>query len=202
MNADHNPFRRSKIEALRYKLSPHQMEQLLSKLNLNDFRGAIIGPHGSGKSTLLEDIQSQLNKQTISTQHFRVHKETLAPQKKTIINSILNAKHGTVTFLDGGENLGLLQWIRLARKINKLKIPLIATTHYPCPLPSLFKTAINVELCHQFTQMLAGAYWSPNLEALVLNTFKKHKGNMREVFRACYLHLSCETIKPLHTATI
>ena len=190
MNAEDNPFRRSAIANIRYEITSEDLQHILDKLKIQNYCGAILGPHGSGKSTLMEDIQHGLEGEGKKTQWIRIHKESEKSVKRAAIKKILACDVNTINFLDGAESLGVINWITLAYKIKKKRRTLIATTHYPCPLPRIFKTYTSQAQALELTQKLAAEYWNPTLEAVAKNAYTKNKGDVREVFRACYLYLS------------
>ena len=196
MHANNNPFRRSEIAKLRYKLNDVQMHALTSLLQKHHYSGVILGPHGTGKSTLLEDLQSRLTDLGRSTQYLRLHRESPKQEKRQAIKNILLLPKDSILFLDGGENLGWLRWLLFSFQLRWNKVSVIATVHYPCPLPTLFRTRKDTSLMLKLTQQLAGEFWSPYLKNLALKTYRQNNGNMREVFRACYLNLALDRFPP------
>ena len=60
MNAERNPFRSSRIEALPFRFVDGSLDAVLDAFERNARRGAIVGPPGSGKTTLLRELVCRL----------------------------------------------------------------------------------------------------------------------------------------------
>ena len=169
-------------------MSDQSMHALIDRFQNSHCIGAILGPHGTGKSTLLEDIQLKLNNLGYVTRHRRIHEGISRQEKRALFADILNGDD-SVFFLDGGENLGLVSWFWLVYQVRMKGSRLLATTHKISLLPTLHKTEINKSLMLELTRLLADEHWDTCLEKLALDTYQRYRGNMREVFRACYIAL-------------
>lgn len=188
MLASQNPFRRSKIARLRYQISDQNIQALIDRFQKSHCIGAILGPHGTGKSTLLEDLQLKLNSRGYITRHRRIHEGISRQEKRALFADILNGDN-SVFFLDGGENLGFASWFWLVCQVRMKGCRLLATTHKVSLLPTLHKTEVNKRLMLELTRLLADEHWDKCLENLALDIYQRYRGNMREVFRACYIAL-------------
>lgn len=188
MKPSQNPFRSSALKQLRYCIDADELSALLSKIKDLNYRACIKGPHGTGKSTLLDDIAMGLKQAGHNINWHYIHRQMSSTEKNAVLSSIINNKGGAIHCLDGGEVLGFFSWNLLIQTSARKKIPLLATTHYPCLLPVLFETKRDIELMLTLSRRLAADEWSETLKQTVIEAYKRHRGNVREVFGDCYLH--------------
>jgi len=188
MKPSQNPFRSSALQQLRYCIDTDALSALLSKIKDLNYRACIKGPHGTGKSTLLGDIAELLKREGYNLSWHYINRQMSDAEKNTVLNSILNSDQASIHFLDGGEALGFFSWNLLIQTSARKKIPLLATTHYPCLLPVFFETKRDIELMLTLSRQLAADEWTEALKKTALEAYKVHGGNVREVFGDCYLH--------------
>src|SRR6185295_6412371 len=100
---------------LRYRLDPAGWNALLERLHALRYRGAIVGPCGSGKTTLLEELRRRIEAMRFATAYLRLPSERRPPRAGELRRFHEAASPRTVLLLDGGEQLGALQWLRLLR---------------------------------------------------------------------------------------
>lgn len=185
-----NPFRAKAVAKQRYKISGHEFEVLLNALKSQGYRASIRGPHGTGKSTLLKDVANALALQGETVNWHYLNREMSRTQKKSVLKNILRSKPTEIHCLDGGETIGYFIWFAFLLYLHLRNRRLLATTHSKSPLKTLHKTQISPHTMLVITESLAGKYWTVDLKDLAIKTYAEHKGNCREVFRACYLYCS------------
>jgi ABC-type hemin transport system ATPase subunit len=191
MKASANPFRSSSVEQIRYALSADALESLLDQaLGLSG--SCVLGPQGSGKTTLLEDLEAPLRQRGLQVHWARLQLESSQQVRRHTIAQLqqLGAQHACL--FDGAEVLNFWQWRRVCHIARSNRITLIATLHRKRGVPILLRTQPNWALAQQLVRQLSGAHYSEQLLQHAQHAFETSQGNMREVFRACYLLLANE----------
>jgi len=164
---------------LAYRFLDRGAGSILERLERNNDRGAIIGPHGSGKTTLLEDLARRLEGELVLV---RLNAETEDP-KSSVRNSLpdtVDQRHAIV--IDGAEQLGAWVWWWLQHRIRNAGAILI-TSHRPGRFPTIHECATSPGLLKELVNELApGAVETVDLNEL----FERHDGNIRLCFRELY----------------
>ena len=191
MKASLNPFRSSMIETIRYRLEASALETLVDHA-LNQPCSCLLGAKGTGKTTLLEDLEPILQQRGFNTHWIRLNLDSTPHERKLVTNRLQSLKPKQVCLFDGAEVLNFLQWLRVCRIVRKCGLTLIATLHRQRGVPILRPTQPNWPLAHQLVRQLAGTHYSDPLHKSAEQAFNNSHGNMREVFRACYLALAQE----------
>lgn len=150
----------------------------------------LLGPEGTGKTTLLEDLEEDFRAFSIAPVWIRLNRDSTREQRRAAIRLFATSPPGTLLFLDGGEILNRFQWWRVKRHARERRLRLIATVHQSRRLPVLHQTAPNWSLAREIITEVGG----PALEPVAKSAFDASDGNMRCVFRACYLALSVQRI--------
>ena len=140
MKARENPFATERLEQVSYRFLDESWDELLARLAVLNYRGAIVGPEGRGKTTLFEELQRRLAERGLHE----------------------------IIFFDGIEKLSLLQWQRLKLRAQNAQ-GLIVTTHRRGRLPTLIECATTPELFRDVVEELLardisgydleGIYW-------------------------------------------
>jgi hypothetical protein len=122
-------------------------DSLIAGLEQTGWIGEIIGPHGSGKSTLVQTLLPHLKEAGRALEFYSLHefqRRMPADQLKAV-----QWTSRTQIVVDGYEQLGFLQRIRLRRKCRKWHAGLLVTAHAPTGLPLLCRTETSRELARQ-----------------------------------------------------
>lgn len=182
MKARDNPFAAERIEVLAFRFpSGDSWPALLARLEANEWRGAIVGPHGAGKTTLLEQLARHLAARGFRPRLLTLRAESTAADKQTLLAaSALSAPD--FLLLDGAEQLTTRQWLTL-HVAAQHAAGCVITQHRAGRLPTVLATETSPALLDDLTHELCGA-WLPEGEARRL--FLRHHGNVRECLRELY----------------
>lgn len=206
MRAADNPFRATRVEALRFRHGP-TVDDLLRRLQEQHGRGALVGPKGHGKTTLLLELAARLRELGWKTPNVRLGEEwrraggTLAERfeaaaqaaglatasKAAAFRGDAEIDARVVWFLDGVEQLGFLDW-RWALSRTRHADGFIVTTHRPGRLPLLHECRTTPELLHELVEeLLAVDGIGPVPSADECRTlWNRHSGNLRDCLRELY----------------
>jgi hypothetical protein len=159
--------------------------RLLARLEKSAWWGQIIGPHGSGKSTLLHALLSGLQSAGRSVVFHTLHQS----DRRLPIAAATSGTwdEHTQVVVDGYEQLGWLQRIKLKTKCRARRAGLLVTAHRSVGLPLLWETSTNSDLAWQIVcRLLDGrgrkCIQRPDVEA----TFGAQRGDLRETLMALY----------------
>lgn len=191
MKASANPFRSSCVDQLRYALPADTLEALVDHA-LSESCSCLLGPKGTGKTTLLEDLDPHLQQRGRETHWIRLTLESTQADRAAAIAEIHSLGPQHACLFDGAEVLSFWQWRRACRTARSNGFTLIATLHRKRSVPILRHTQADWPLMEQFVRQLAGKHYSDQLLEHAQQAFQANHGNMREVFRACYLALAQE----------
>jgi len=179
-----NPFRVSRLEALRFRFPPGEnWESLETRLAHHGGRGAVIGPRGSGKTTLLEEWAQRRRKSGK-----RILKIRLNTERRIISSAYIQAVRRdpqAEVFLDGAEQLSFRAWRRFLSDIGKARV-LIITSHRAGRLPLLLRTGMTPMLARDIVKELLEGEETPSIAALLPDLLRQHEGNLREVLLELY----------------
>ena len=183
-----NPFstRHTRPGAVPYLFSPGQtLEGLLSKLALSDWWGEIVGPHGSGKSTLLArliEVAPQHRRwPLLIALHDRQRSLPIDLTKRTDLDG------STLIVVDGYEQLGRWQRMRLKQLCRRQGWGLLVTSHASVGLPRLYETAVTLDLARRVVQqLLSGSPSGTWTNGVVDRCYQQCDGNLREMLFLLY----------------
>jgi hypothetical protein len=189
------------------------IEQLIARLHGFGLSAQIVGPHGTGKTTLLEHLLPKLSMpiwqigtagthsslaQTIaanlsgSNSHQVILWLTLrrnSPVMRLVVDLLqLNDFRG-ILVIDGAEQLGWWQWLRVRRWVKKRHCGLLVTTHRNLGLSTLYQTSVSCSLAEALLKIAfdkalleAGAVPPFPEEIDWQSLFQRHQSNLRECF--------------------
>jgi hypothetical protein len=182
-----NPFATcwTRPGALPFRFNNDQsVEQLLSKLANQKWRGAIIGPHGSGKSTLLETL-----KPAIIAAGRSIHTISLHDGQRRLPSHFVEAwmQNGkTVIIIDGYEQLGWPARLRLWHHTRSSGAGLLVTSHAPVRIPPLIHLSPDCQLVDQLVRDLCSEVSTTITRADIDASHACHGSNVREIFFDLY----------------
>jgi hypothetical protein len=162
-------------------------EATLSRLAAQDWRGSIIGPHGCGKSTLLETL-----KPVLRAAGARIHAITLQDGQRRLprefLRSVARRARGDrgIAVVDGYEQLGWLECMRLSRTCRRANRGLLVTSHRPTRIPPLVRLAPTEQLVQWIVAELASRVSTEVRSADVAASYARHGSNVREMFFDLY----------------
>ncbi|MGJ8651798.1 MAG: hypothetical protein ACSHX8_00860 [Opitutaceae bacterium] len=189
MKANVNPFRSSRVEQIRYALPAESLDALVEKA-LQQKCSCLLGPRGTGKTTLLEDLESRIQDRDYTTHWIRLNLESTQQERRDAIEQLSSFGKQDVCLFDGAEVLIFWKWRKIRRLAKQQGFHLIATLHKPRSVTVLVNTKPNWKLANTFVRQLAGDHCNLELIEQAKQSFDLGCGNMREVFRTCYLLLA------------
>jgi hypothetical protein len=160
---------------------------LLEKLAAQGWRGAIVGPHGCGKSTLLATLKPGLQ-----AAGFRLHSIGLRDGQRRLpieFLSSINRQAGNtcaIAIVDGYEQLGWLERVRLSLRCRRAACGLLVTSHRPTWIPMLVRLAPTEQLVQQLVGELTSRVSTKVTSADVAASYARHGSNVREMFFDLY----------------
>lgn len=182
-----NPFRTSRLDALRFRLDAAGWTELMQRLELLGRRGALVGPEGSGKSTLLRELSQRLEADDFHIRRLQLHRD--APPPKAAVWRRLTGALGPrdVLVVDGGDEVPLLRWWWL-RRVSRRGGGLLTTLHRPGRLPTLRRHRTSPELLAELVAELSESMASQPSEIELADLFTRHRGNLRDCLLELYDH--------------
>ena len=182
-----NPFATcwTKPGALAFRFADGQdAQQLVNKLAAQNWWGAIVGPHGSGKSTLLESLKPALIAADRRIIAISLH-DGQRRLPRTFYDAIA-ADGNTQIILDGYEQLGWLERLRVARLCRRTRAGLLVTAHADTRIPTLIRLAPERLLIAQLVADLCAEVSTPIAPEDVAASHACHGSNVREIFFDLY----------------
>jgi hypothetical protein len=182
-----NPFcsRRVRPGGIPYQFpSGQSAAHLVDLLRRNVWWGQIVGPHGSGKSallaTLMPDIERAGRRPLLVELHDGQRRLPLDLKRTPGLD------RSTLLIVDGYEQLGFWQRLRLKGFCRRRGLGLLLVCHAPVGLPDLCHTSPNPELAQQIVGQLQRDYPAHVTAGDVAERFARHGGNMRELLFELY----------------
>lgn len=187
-----NPFSTRFIRpgAIDYLFPPGiSAETLADRLQQQQWRGSLIGPHGSGKSSLLAALIPVLENRG---RHI-IWQQLQGGQRRLDWPALQtrNWTSHTLLVIDGYEQLSLWQRTLLGLRCWRRCTGLLVTAHRavgatPIRLPLLFATQPSLELAFGIVQRVLPANDDRITPADVAAAYAQHQGNLREMLLELY----------------
>ncbi|MEC8338384.1 MAG: ATP-binding protein [Planctomycetota bacterium] len=191
-NADSsNPFstRFTRPGAIPFHFAPGpKQKQLFDRLWDMGLWGQVVGPHGSGKSTLLHLLAREAAGAGINMVRFDLHDQQRRMPRgwKALVWESFERGRGTMVAVDGYEQLApFAQW-QLKRTCRHRRWGLLVTSHRDVNLPHLYRTLTHIDLAHQLVRFVLPDGETRVGPEMVAETFRRHEGNLRQVFSDLY----------------
>lgn len=184
---DQNPFSTAAVKpgAIAFRFYGETCAaDLVKKLEGNQWRGEIVGPHGSGKSTMLRSIGPLLDAAGREVRQYIAKPNDSQLPMSTADQATWNAS--TQVVVEGYELLSRRNQKLLDRACRRVGAGLLITCHTPQGLPMLFRTEITYELASSLVKDLL----PPECEFIsaddVRESFSRHGQNLRELLFEMY----------------
>ena len=184
MRARDNPFCAERIDRIAYIPVAAVVEDLVSKIEQMNFRGAITGPRGAGKTTLLGGLKSRFKEKSFTVKTIFVN-DTTPFTKDRRKEFIVGLTCGELVFLDGAEQLGTIGWRRFKRQVLESAAGLVITSHKPGLLETIIECSTTPGLFLEIVSQLTGEGF-PLDEKQLIEIYDHHKGNIRNCLRQLY----------------
>ncbi len=184
MQANENPFRLGRADALAYHLSDTTWETLLSRLDALDYRAAIVGPYGSGKTTLLRSLASRLGQDRFRFRPLRLWEEQRLFPRGFLRPFLAGLTQRDLILFDEADQLPWPIWYYFKRRSHAAG-GLIITSHRSGRLPTLIQCTTSPALLGQVITELLGQSL-PDHQRQVARLYRKHNGDVRQALRELY----------------
>ena len=188
-----NPFstRHTRPGALPFQFAPGPKEkQLIERLWDTNLWGQIVGPHGSGKSTLLHLLSRRAARVGLCWVQLDLHnaQRRMPHGWRQKVWYAFERGRNTMVVVDGYEQLTPYSRWRLKRTCRNHRWGLLVTAHQDVGLPHLYRTLTHIDLAHALVEMLLPDGDSRISSQTIARIFRRHEGNLREVFIDLYDH--------------
>ncbi|MEQ8787615.1 MAG: hypothetical protein RIC55_15030 [Pirellulaceae bacterium] len=163
--------------------SEESADSLVRRLEAAAWRGAIVGPHGSGKSTLLETLLPRIERRGRCV----VRRTLRAGQRSLGVPAAERRAWGAATLLvvDGYEQLSWRSRLGLLWSCRRTGCGLLATSHRPVGLTTIFRTTVTECLARRVVERIA-----PQDDVLrqvdLCDLLDRRGGDLREVLFDLY----------------
>lgn len=204
-----NPFctRFVRPGAIDYRFADHRSQPLqqIGDCVQSSHRSLIIGPHGSGKSTLIHSLLPTLRQRYRHVVQFQLCDGATTVQInggrrrdgsskitswREINRQLVRCDHRDLLVIDGIEQLGALQRLRLAWRAGRTAPWILATSHRPLlAYPVVFETTLDRRRIMELTEQLLKTT-EPPVAGLVRNKLANQDWecltNLRDFWFECY----------------
>ena len=179
-----NPFAAHRIDKLAYRFREDSLVDMKERLKQSSYRGAIVGPYGSGKTTLLEALSRDFKNNGYDVRCIFVNSDQRNFSWAQLGYVCRNCSVKTMVFIDGADWLPRWQWM-LIKHFSKKGGGLIIACHRRDYLPVIKECTTSSAVLQDCLEELTGQT-DGHLQQAGRILFKKHSGNIRNVFRELY----------------
>lgn len=193
MRAHENPFRSSEIAKIRYRIEPERREVLLRRVLAEPGFHAIVGRQGTGKTTLMEDLWRQHVESLPDVAGVRVglNRESSAALHRQTMRTVRGLGSGELLYFDGAEVVGRFRLAWMAGIVRRRGGHGIISLHRRRKgIPVLWETWADRAMMERLVGELYGREPDAELRKVAGEAFEAGKGNLREVFGACYREMA------------
>ncbi len=168
------------------------MEELVSRLREQKWRGYIVGPHGSGKTTLVKTLIPLMERSGRKIIEIALHDGQRRLPRSFFKSGFFDSK--VLLVIDGYEQLGRTARLRLAWLCRRFRCGLLVTVHCQHPargIPLLWRTETSGDRLEDLIARFLPSHYGTIGHGDVVAAFARHRGNIREVFFALYDLFEC-----------
>lgn len=160
------------------------LDELVSRLENQNWTGEIVGPHGSGKSTLVESlkglISQDLHHVTIRTEddHTSIY--------RNLLDWLATEKSGSLLIVDGIEQIERHRIEDIISRCQSHQIGLLVTSHESVGLPLLHRCQSGLEPFRAVVRELLQGRTIPITNEEIDYAYNKYSPNLREALFSLY----------------
>ena len=150
-------------------------------------RAAIVGPHGTGKTTLLTVVRPHLEAEAPDRCGWTTLR--IGERPTELWHTLARLPDDGTIIIDGYEQLGLVQRLRLIATARRRRIRLLVTAHRP---PAMFTVVARTGTSRQIARRLAAILLErfPAQREAMLGAFDRQwdaaNGNIRQLWATLY----------------
>jgi ATPase subunit of ABC transporter with duplicated ATPase domains len=181
--AKDNPFATCHLERLAFRFPPGMdWENLLKRLEAQQWCASIVGGNGSGKTTLMEQLVPHLEARGFQPTLFRLSAESSMRDKERLSDKFRDLPAPGFILLDGAEQLSTRHWLSVRAAASKAA-GFIVSVHRSSRLPVVLELETNAKLLDALVVELSGGKLTEGEADTILH---RHRGNLRECLRELY----------------
>ena len=160
--------------------------KLIAQLAAQDWNGEILGPHGSGKSTLLATLVPRIEAtgRRITSFELRNGQRRLPAAFWRSVDG--NSSSEILMIIDGYEQLGWFERLRLKRFCRRWRTGLLVTSHSRTGLPTLTELLPDLDQIVELANALCEGSSSTIDRREIAASHARHGSNVREIFFDLY----------------
>ena len=186
LNARDNPFATRRVERCLVfdpALVGTRWSDLLERWDQLGGRACVVGPHGAGKSTFLDAFVDRLDAPVVRF-FFNRDKRCLSDDDL----QKMEGGRGRIWIADGDTHLGFSERRRFHRA-SREAAGFLSARHRTRALPVLLRLKPDLALARVLLHR-AHPEGARSLEPLVVEAFRRRRGNLRHLWLDCYDHLA------------
>jgi hypothetical protein len=193
VSATSNPFATGRLErvlAFDPELVGTSWEAIFGRWESLGRRACVVGHHGAGKTTFLDAFAKRLDAPVVRW-FFNDERRRLDAADRARLREVA----GKVVLLDGDRHLPWAQRRELRRALEPAA-GVLSARHRAGDLPVLIELRADAELAGRLLEKIDPAL-AAELERELPRLLQEHRGNLRELWLACYDLWSARGLPPL-----